>query len=513
MNVHHRHRTCSVAFILYVAATSLLHVQVSIGMPMITNTDTVWSARVFETSAAGHALTEIQAIPPNSDAISIELDTQAKRQLILGFGGSFTEASAHVLDALSTRQRDKIIDAYFSDEGARYSLARTHINSCDFSLEHYAYAMVPGDTALDHFSIDKDIRDLFPMIKSAQRSSSDGFKLIASPWTAPPWMKDNNSWLGGKLLPKYRGTWALYYSKYIKACAEQGVPIWGITVINEPHGNGNNWESMLFSPKEMTDFVQEYLTPTLRREGLSSVNVLGYDQNRAGLKEWVDEMFRDTSSSQCFSGTAIHWYESTFDYFPSELRYAAERAPGKYLIQTEACIDAEIPRWKDDAWYWKEEATDWGWDWASQDQKHLHPKYAPVHRYARDIIGCLQNSVHGWIDWNMVLNRQGGPNWAKNWCTAPVIADTATDEVYFTPLYYVMSHFSKFIRPGARVVGSSCDHPDIMVTAAENPDASIAVIVFNPTNSKQTLKVNLPGDLVFVQINEQALQTMIFSRR
>src|SRR5690606_34505812 len=118
---------------------------------------------------------------------------------------------------LSLANRNKILKAYFSEEGANYTLTRTHINSCDFSLSNYAYANVAGDKSLEHFSIDEDKADLIPMIKEAKKNSKEGFKIIASPWTAPPWMKDNNDWRGGKLLPEYRETWALYFSKYIKA--------------------------------------------------------------------------------------------------------------------------------------------------------------------------------------------------------------------------------------------------------------------------------------------------------
>jgi len=246
------------------------------------------------------------------------------------------------------------MEAYFSSNGANYSLTRTHINSCDFSLKHYAYAMVDEDTNLEHFSIEEDKKNnLIPMIVEAKSISKEGFNIIASPWTAPPWMKDNKAWVGGKLLPKYNDTWALYFSKYIDAYQKEGIDIWGVTVENEPHGNGNNWESMLFSPKEMTDFVQHHLGPKLEQDGKSSVKILGYDQNRAGLKDWVDEMFRDEKSSKYFAGTAIHWYESTYDYFPEALQYAHNKAQNKYLIETEGCVDSEIPKWKDDAWYWK----------------------------------------------------------------------------------------------------------------------------------------------------------------
>ena len=479
---------------------------------MISKNVNTYSVQIYETSQSGHSLTKI---PENRNHPTIPetiiINPEKKYQKILGFGGSFTEASAYLVRAMSDMQRENILNAYFSDDGARYSLTRTHINSCDFSLSHYAYDTIPGDTHLEYFSIQKDIKDLFPMIHSAQKISTDGFRLIASPWTAPPWMKDNNDWIGGKLLNEYKSTWAKYYAKYIKSCKEHQIPIWGITVINEPHGNGGNWESMLFTPQEMTDFVQYHLGPTLENEGLGYINILGYDQNRAGLKEWVDTMYKDESTSKYFDGTAIHWYESTVDYFPEELLYAAKKAPNKYLIQTEACIDSDLPRWKDDSWYWKEEATDWGWDWAPQEQKYLHPKYVPVHRYARDIIGCLQNNVHGWIDWNMVLDRNGGPNWAKNWCIAPILVDTELDEVYYTPLYYVMCHFSKYIRPDAKIIESTSTNKNIMVIASENPDGSIIVVIFNPTNEKQSLSIQGNAMQSHTIIDKNALQTIVFT--
>ena len=466
---------------------------------------------VYETSQSGHKLSLLKETKPLGVPSNISLNLNQKFQTISGFGGAFTEASAQLLNRLSPSKRTEILRAYFGSEAAAYSMARTHMNSCDFSLKHYSYSPVEGDKNLEYFSIDEDREDLIPMIKDALEISDEGFKLIASPWTAAPWMKDNNAWVGGKLLPEYYDTWALFFSKYADTYKAEGIDIWGFTVENEPLGNGNNWESMHFSPHEMTHFVQKHLGPKLEADGKGDLVILGYDQNRADLKEWVDDMYKDKASSKYFDGTAVHWYESTYDYFPEALQYAHNKAPNKYLIQTEACIDSEIPVWKEDAWYWKKEATDWGYDWRDESKKYLHPKYAPANRYARDIIGCLNNWVDGWVDWNMVLDRQGGPNWFENWCIAPIIVDPDADEVYYTPLYYIMSHFSKFIRPGAEVIGADSTDNDLMVTAARNPDNSIAVVVFNEGFTAKTYQLTLLNIEKTINISPQAVQTILIS--
>ena len=466
---------------------------------------------IYETSEAGNKLTKISEFIATENLSTIQLKPNQKFQTITGFGGSFTESSAYLLNKLSKKNRDTILQAYFSEEGANYSLTRTHMNSCDFSLSQYSYSPVEDDMELEYFTIKEDKDDLIPMIKEAMQVSKDGFKIIASPWTAAPWMKDNKKWVGGKLLPKYYDTWALFFSKYADAYKEEGIDIWGFTVENEPHGNGDNWESMHYSPEEMTTFVQQHLGPKLEADGKENLKILGYDQNRAGLKEWVDVMFNDEASSKYYDGTAIHWYESTYEVFPEALQYAHHKAPNKYLIETEGCIDSQVPEWNNDAWYWKKEATDWGWDWASEKDKHLHPKYAPVNRYARDIIGCLNNWVDGWVDWNMVLDKQGGPNWFENWCVAPVIVDPEKDEVYFTPLYYTMAHFSKYIRPKAQVIGLENSDTDLQVTAAQNPDGSIAVVVFNEGKTKKSFKLQLGEKEAFINIDAQALQTIILA--
>lgn len=464
--------------------------------------------QVYETSSSGNKLTTITEFPASEKKVQISLNPNEKFQKITGYGGSFTESTAYLLNQLSEENRREVIEAYFGDSGAQYSLTRTHINSSDFSLNNYSYAPIAGDVNLENFSIEEDMDDIIPLIQDAMEVSTDGFKIISSPWTAPIWMKDNKAWKGGKLLPEYYDTWALFFSKYLDAYAEQGIEIWGITVENEPLGNGENWESMHYTPEEMNEFVKNHLGPQLEKTHPEIV-LLGYDQNRDHLEEWVDVMFGDEEAAKYFDGTAIHWYASTYDIFEDALQYAHNAAPNKYLIQSEATADADVPKWQDDEWYWAKEATDWGWDWAPDEQKYLHPKYVPVYRYARDMIGTLNNWVDGWVDWNMVLDRQGGPNWANNWCLAPVIVDPDADEIYYTPLYYTMAHFSKFIRPDGFRIDHQHNDEDLLVTAVQNPDGSISVILLNQTEEAKEIELTLDKKVANLGIQGKALQTIV----
>jgi glucosylceramidase len=465
---------------------------------------------VFQTSASGDKMTPV-SVNTNDIEITgtIKVNSNKMYQTFTGFGGAFTESSAFVLNQLNTENQERILAAYFADTGARYSLTRTHMNSCDFSVDHYSYAPVPDDTLLTSFSIFEDTSDIIPMIKRAQVYSTDGFKIIASPWTAPIWMKDNKTWNGGKLLPKYYPVWAKFFSKYANAYAKEGIDIWAFTVENEPLGNDAHWESMHYSPKEMVDFVKHHLGPQLRKDQVDA-KILMYDQNRGKeLDEWVSVYLKDTALLPYIYGTAVHWYTSTIDFYPNSLTNVHNLAPDKHVIHTEGCIDSETPHWNDDRWYWQKEATDWGWDWAAEEDKKDHPKYVPCFRYARDIIGCMNNHVEGWVDWNMILDVNGGPNLAQNWCIAPVIADIDKDEIYFTPLYYIMSHFSKYVRPEAKRIDIVTNHNDLNTTAVKNADDSTVVIVFNESNNRIHYKLNIDGKESTIVIDKKAIQTII----
>lgn len=464
---------------------------------------------VYETSSAGDKLARKTSFAAADTVVRVEVNTTVEKQTLTGIGGSFTEATSSLLARMSPEKRNEVIHAYFGSKGAAYSLTRTHVGSCDFSRGHYCYAEVPGDTALEHFSIAPDRESLLPLIKDAQAVSKDGFAIVASPWTAPWWMKDNGSWIDGRLLPECWQLYADYLVRYLQAYKAEGVDIWGLTPVNEPYGNGGNWESMSFPPAEETAFVRDVLGPALEAAGFGDVQILGYDQNRAGIPEWTAEMYANEENACYFGGLAVHWYESTWEWFPELLEAAHNAAPDKHIIETEGCDDAEVPHWKDDAWYWQCEATDWGWDWAPEEQRYLHPKYVPVYRYARDLIGCLNSWVDGWIDWNMVLDRQGGPNWANNWCLAPVLVDPEADEVYYTPIYYAMVHFSRWLRPGARVLEVSCPKSELMATAVRNPDGSLVAVLLNMGSTPVGVDLSIDGESHNITISKEAIQTII----
>ena len=464
---------------------------------------------VYETSRSGNRLSKLN-LKNNTEANNIptiSLQPNIQFQEILGFGGAFTQASAYLYKQLSPKNQSMIMQDYFGEEGSNYSFTRTHMGSCDFSTENYSYSEVPNDIDLSHFSIKRDMDELIPMIKDAQDTSKSGFKIISSAWTAPTWMKDNNHLIDGRLKDEYREVWAKYFSKYTHAYKKEGIDIWGFTVINEPHGNGSNWESMLFTPKEMNTFVKNFLGPELANEGLGYIKILGYDQNRMELPLWVDEFYKD-APNEYIDGLAIHWYDSTDNSFTKELKYAHHQAPNKLLIQTEACIDSQIPSTNDD-WYWQIDATDWGYHWRNEEMKYLHPKYAPVSRYTKDIINCMNNWVNGWIDWNLILDFDGGPNWAENWCGAPILVDVLSQTVYKTPIYYVLKHFSKYVLPGSYRIGFEND-TDLLVTAFKNKDNSIVVIIFNENKNSSKFKLNLKNRFKEVTIDGESIQTIIF---
>ena len=383
---------------------------------------------------------------------TIIIDQSKTFQTIIGFGGSFTEAAAYALSKMSPDKRTEAINAYFNPkDGLGYTLCRTHINSCDFSLGNYAYNEVEGDTELKHFDISRDKKLLIPLIKDAMAVPGADFKLVSSPWSPPAWMKTNGQMNhGGKLRPEYRDTWALYYAKYIKAYKKEGIDVWAITVQNEPAAV-QVWDSCIWSAEEEGQFVRDHLGPTLHREGLEAIKILVWDHNKDIIFERVEPILSDPETAKYVWGVGFHWYSG--DNFEN-LDKVHRAFPDKKLLFTEGCQEGGV---------------------------HLG-SWKLGERYAHDIIGDLNNWTVGWIDWNMVLNEQGGPNHVGNFCDAPIIANSKENKLYYQSSYYYLGHFSKFICPGAVRIGCAVNNTPLEATAFKNPDGRITVNCLNRTD-------------------------------
>jgi glucosylceramidase len=411
---------------------------------------------------------------------SVFIDTNVRYQEIQGFGGAFTEAAAVTLDKMPPDLRQEILQAYFSpDTGNAYSLCRTHINSCDFSLGNYAYTEVDGDVELKHFSIEHDRQALIPMIREAIALSGGKLKLFASPWSPPAWMKTNGMMNhGGKLKPEYRQAWADYYVRYIQEYGREGIPIWGLTVQNEPEAT-QTWDSCIYTGEEERDFVRDYLGPTLHDAGLGNVKVIVWDHNRDRLFERAKVVLDDPKAAHYVWGVGFHWYCG--DHFDN-VQLTHDAYPDKHLIFTEGCQEAG---------------------------PHLG-SWDTGERYAHSMINDLNRWTEAWVDWNMVLDETGGPNHVSNFCSAPVIADTQAGEIRYQSSYYYIGHFSRFIRPGARRVACAKTLDSLEASAFLNSDGTVAVVVLNRTEQAIDFVLKSEGVQVKTSIPARGIKTFVF---
>ena len=417
---------------------------------------------------------------PTENDPTIFIDPNKTFQEIEGFGGALTDASAETFYKLPADKQQEFMTACFDPvEGNGYTLCRTNIHSCDFSSDSYVYAE-EGDVDLEHFSIEHDLKYRVPFIKHALQTSNNRMRLFASPWSPPAWMKDTHDILhGGKLLPRYFQTWANYYVKFVQEYEKQGIPMWGLTVQNEPMAT-QTWESCIFTAEEERDFVRDYLGPTLHRNNMSGLKLMIWDHNRGIMYQRAKIVYDDPEAAKYVWGTGFHWYMTeTFD----NVRLVHEAFPDKKLVFTEGTA-------ANFSW---ENVKQWSWG----------------EKFAKEIIMDLNNWTNGWVFWNVLLDETGGPNHVGNFCVAPVIGDTRTGELYYMSSHYYLGHFSRFIKPGAKRIICSSNVDELLATAFVNPDQSVAVVVLNSTDKDMDLDLWQEGKAVKTQIKAHSIITMV----
>jgi glucosylceramidase len=439
--------------------------------------------RCFLTARDGDARLAEQAGPARKTSDtglpSVWVNSAHAFQTIEGFGGAFTEAAATTWLRLDAARREEVLQRYFGEtDGHGYSLCRVHMGSCDFALGNYTHVETPDDAGLDSFSIARDRQALLPFIKAAQAVARRPLKLLASPWSPPAWMKNNGQMNhGGTLKPECRRAWARCYVRFIEEYAAEGVPIWGVSVQNEPAAT-QRWDSCIYTAEEERDFVRDFLGPELAAASLGDVRIVIWDHNRDLMVERASVVYSDAAAAKYVWGTGFHWYGA--DHF-EHVQQVHDAWPDKNLLFTEGCHEGG---------------------------PH-HGSWDLGERYARSMINDLNRWTVGWIDWNLLLDHDGGPNHVGNFCSAPLLADAAFQAVLPQSSYFYIGHFARFVKPGARRVLCTTTQRDVEAAAFVNPDRSVATVVLNRSEQEQRFALRIDQHRAVTELPPRSIATYL----
>nr|CAD2186869.1 unnamed protein product [Meloidogyne enterolobii] len=385
--------------------------------------------------------------------IQIKINSSQKFQKIFGFGGAFTDSVGINLNQLSADTRQKLLEQYFSEEnGIKYNIGRVPIASCDFSTHEYSYMDTPNNFSLNEFKLaPEDFELKIPHILSAINLTKGNLELLASPCPRldeNKWKNERAGELKGPFNGIYYKTYALYLRRFFEEYSTKNINFWGMTIENEPGTAGitpfYGWQAMYFSAKMQRDFAFNLLSPILKESNITNkLKIIAHDDQRSGVYKTAKKIYEDPQKSTAIDGLGTHWYSHT-DY--GVLSQAHNIQPDKFILATEAC-NAYLP-----------------WE-----HKPLLGAWFRGQAYGHDILNNLKNWVIGWIDWNLCLDLQGGPNWVRNFVDAPIIVNASSDEFYKQPTFYFLAHFSNFIPRDSVVISSTlsttiCEEKDKLVS-------------------------------------------------
>ena len=412
----------------------------------------------------------------------INIYPEIKYQKFEGFGGALTDSAGYVYSKMNSKQKEHLLETYFGKGQMNYQFARIHLDSCDFSLEHYEAMSDEKDTEMKSFSLERSEKYIFPLLEDVQKVLGEPIEIMVSPWSPPAFMKSNRERNhGGKLLEEYKAFWAEYICKYILEFKKRGYKVNKMTLQNEPKAE-QTWDSCVYTAEEEKAFLKDFMYPALLRHNLSEVEIFIWDHNKERVFERTAAII-DEETDKMVAGIAFHWYSG--DHFEA-VDLVRQKYPNKKLALSEACIE-----------YCKYGADDY---------------LANAQKYAHDIIGNLNSGMHLFYDWNILLDQNGGPNHVNNYCDAPFLYDIERQQLIERNTLHYLKHFSQYIQPGAVRIAFSRYTDLLEVTVFENADGSIAAVVLN--RSKMSLKANirLEGLYAPLVIKPQSLSTCIIKR-
>lgn len=401
------------------------------------------------------------ALGPPSDAPAgavVTVDPGDRHQSIVGFGAAMTDASAALFQsAMTRRERDRLFAELFGRDRLGLSFLRVPIGASDFSSTHYSLDDMPAgktDPGLAHFSMAGPMAAQIPALRAARAINPD-IVLMASPWSAPGWMKDSGSLIKGRLRAEFYPAYARYFSRYLAAMARAGVPVRWVSIQNEPHFEPGDYPGLRFDPPERARFIGRFLGPLLAREA-KGVGILDWDHNW-DQPESPLAVLADPQAARHIEGVAWHCYAG--DVAAMERVRVAH--PDKQSFLTECSGGEWSPGWQ-------------GFGWMVDNL----------------VIAPSRFGSRGTMLWNLALDTAHGPHKGGcGDCRALVTIDRRTGTITRNLEYYVLGHVSRFVRRGARRIASS-QAGNITNVAFRNPDGSLVLVAHNAGTGAAPLVVS-----------------------
>ncbi len=405
---------------------------------------------------------------------SIGIDVSKQFQTIDGWGGCFNEKGWQALSYLTETERQDVMEALFDKNGCDFATCRMPIGASDYALDYYSLNDSAGDYQMKYFSIQRDKKYLIPFIKAAMKYQPQ-LRIWGSPWTPPAWMKTNGKYFQGELNQddKNLKAYALYFADYVKAYQNEGIHVYAVHVQNEPlHLPG--FPSCGWTGQQMADFIGNYLGPEFQKEKLPAeiwLGTLNGNPDNDEYKQFVLPALSNPKTAKFITGVGFQWFGD------AAVDPTVENFPEKKIMQSETkCGNGD---------------NSWAYAFETYDQMHWY----------------LSRNAVAYMQWNMVLDQTGMSSWGWKQ-SAMVTVDTISRKAIFNPQFYVVKHFSNFIKPGAkRVYCSSNEY--LKPLAFQNPDGSIICILTNRENFTKTLTINFNKRLVEVELKAGSVNTLV----
>ncbi|MCG2586763.1 glycoside hydrolase family 30 beta sandwich domain-containing protein [Massilia sp. TS11] len=400
---------------------------------------------------------------PSPGTVPLVITPATRYQEMIGFGAALTDASAWLMtNRLTPAAREALLRDLFGPDGANFRFTRLTIGASDFSRQHYSYDDMPAgasDPTLSRFSIDANRADVLPVMKQAL-AIQPGLTVMASPWSAPGWMKTSDSLIKGSLKPEHYDSFARYLVRYLDAFAAEGVPISAITVQNEPHFEPQDYPGMRINAPDRARLIGEHIGPLLAARS-PAVRIYDWDHNW-NEPESPLTVLADARAARYVTGVAWHCYAGAVE---AQAR-VRDAYPDKEVLFTE-CSGGE-----------------WAPDWAD----------ALLWNTRQLVVGASRNWARGVLMWNLALDEKYGPHLGGcGDCRGVVTINSSSGAVTRNAEYYALAHASRFLQAGARRVASSGGPFEQASVAFRNPDGSLVLVVVNVDSRAQALAVREGG--------------------